>query len=207
MVARLREQGIRDPRVLAAMASVARHAFVDAALASRAYEDTALPIGNQQTISQPYIVARMLEIAAGAPSGHRHWLEIGTGCGYQAAVMAQLADQVISIERIKALADRARANLRPLRVANLRLLHADGLAGYAPGAPYDAIVIAAAGLEIPAALLAQLAIGGRLVAPVEQTGGAVHQQRLTVIERTGEHDFARTLLEAVNFVPLLAGTQ
>jgi protein-L-isoaspartate(D-aspartate) O-methyltransferase len=208
MVARLKQQGITDPRVLAAMNAVPRHAFVDAAFASRAYEDTALPIGQQQTISQPYIVARMLELALGAPSGHRTWLEIGTGCGYEAAVMAQLANDVISIERIKSLADRARANVRPLRIPNLRLLYGDGLAGFPAHAPYDAIVIAAAGLQLPDSLLAQLAIGGRVVAPMVRAGhGPAQEQWLTLIERTGPQVYARNVLEQVNFVPLLAGTQ
>jgi protein-L-isoaspartate(D-aspartate) O-methyltransferase len=208
MVARLQKQGISSPRVLAAMGAVPRHAFVDAAFASRAYEDTALPIGQQQTISQPYIVARMLELALGAPSGHRTWLEIGTGCGYEAAVMAQLVSEVISIERIKSLADRARANVRPLRIPNLRLLYGDGLAGFPAHAPYDAIVIAAAGLQLPESLLAQLAIGGRVVAPLVRTGhGLAQEQWLTLIERTGPQTYARSSLEQVNFVPLLAGTQ
>jgi protein-L-isoaspartate(D-aspartate) O-methyltransferase len=208
MAQRLEKQGIRNARVLAAMAAVPRHLFVDPALASRAYEDTALPIGSHQTISQPYIVARMLELACGAASGHRAWLELGTGCGYEAAVMAKLADEVVSIERIKSLADRARANVRSLRIPNLRLLHADGLAGYPAHAPYDAIVVAAAGLTLPDALLAQLAIGGRAIAPLARAGrGADAQQWLTLIERTGPATYAHSVLEQVNFVPLLAGTQ
>jgi protein-L-isoaspartate(D-aspartate) O-methyltransferase len=213
MIARLRQQGIRDAAVLSAMERVPRHAFVDAALASRAYEDTALPIGSQQTISQPFIVARMLELALHAPAMRARprphkWLEIGTGCGYQAAVMAQLADEVISIERIKALSDRARANLRGLRIANLRLLFGDGLAGHAQSAPFDAIVVAAAGIDLPPALLAQLAIGGRAVAPL--AAGVKHapsEQWLTVIERVSANQLTRTVLEPVNFVPLLPGTQ
>lgn len=208
MVARLKQQGIADVRVLAAMGAVPRHTFVDAALASRAYEDTALPIGQQQTISQPFIVARMLELALGAPSGHRTWLEIGTGCGYEAAVMAQLAKDVISIERIKSLADRARANVRPLRIPNLRLVHGDGMVGFPAHAPYDAIVIAAAGLQLPESLLAQLAIGGRVVAPLVRAGhGLAQEQWLTLIERTGPQAYAQSRLDQVNFVPLLAGTQ
>jgi protein-L-isoaspartate(D-aspartate) O-methyltransferase len=221
MITRLRQQGIREPAVLAAMERVPRHAFVDAALASRAYEDTALPIGNQQTISQPFIVARMLELALQAPAmrtgakPHR-WLEIGTGCGYQAAVMAQMTDEVISIERIKALSDRARANLRGLRIANLRLLFGDGLAGHAPSAPFDAIVVAAAGIDLPATLLAQLAVGGRAIAPLaappaapfaNQASAATGDQWLTIIERVRANQFTRTVLEPVRFVPLLPGTQ
>jgi protein-L-isoaspartate(D-aspartate) O-methyltransferase len=209
MVARLRGQGIANVAVLKAMALVPRHAFVDAALASRAYEDTALPIGSGQTISQPYIVARMLELALQAPatpagSKPAKWLEIGTGCGYQAAVMAQLADEVISIERLKALSAQARHNLRALRIANLRLVFGDGLAGHADNAPFQAIVVAAAGLDLPLTLLQQLAVGGRAVAPLQT---AKPGQRLTVIERTGTYQFTRTAHEAVNFVPLLAGTQ
>jgi protein-L-isoaspartate(D-aspartate) O-methyltransferase len=220
MVMRLRAQGIQHPRVLTAMAQAPRHAFVDAALASRAYEDTALPIGSGQTISQPYIVARMLELALLAPVTQAtgrpaKWLEIGTGCGYQAAVMAQLAAEVISIERIKALSNLARNNLRPLRVANLRLIFGDGLAGHADNAPYEAIIVAAAGLDLPLALLQQLAIGGRAVVPLSNSAGAVMRpahasagsQWLTVIERVSAQQFTRRMLEPVNFVPLLAGTQ
>lgn len=210
MVQRLRRQGIMNPAVLAAMQRIPRHQFVDAALASRAYEDTALPIGSQQTISQPFIVARMLELALQAPAmrqtvGPHRWLEIGTGCGYQAAVMAQLAAEVISIERIKALSDRARANLRPLRVANLRLVFGDGLAGHPPSAPFAAVVVAAAGLDLPAHLLAQLSVGGRAVAPLAANGA--QGQWLTVIERVSANQFTRSITEPVNFVPLLPGTQ
>jgi protein-L-isoaspartate(D-aspartate) O-methyltransferase len=220
MVARLRAQGIAHPQVLAAMAQVPRHAFVDAALASRAYEDTALPIGSGQTISQPYVVARMLELALQAPAAAggkpKKWLEIGTGCGYQAAVMAQLAGEVISIERIRALSALARHNLRALRIANLRLVFGDGLAGHADNAPFEAMVVAAAGLDLPPALLQQLATGGRAVAPLSipdhvrsaprvRTEQAATQW-LTVIERVGAQQFTRTVYEPVNFVPLLAGT-
>ncbi len=198
MIARLREQGIADETVLAAMTAVPRHAFVDAALASRAYEDTALPIGFEQTISQPYVVARMLEAArVGRALGRA--LEVGTGCGYQAAVLAQLATEVYSIERIGALAERARANLRPLRIPNLRLVHGDGFKGLPEAAPFDAIVVAAAPRAVPAALLDQLARGGRLVIPV-----GADEQQLRSLERTAR-GFREHRLDAVRFVPMRVG--
>ncbi len=201
MVARLRdEKGIRDEAVLAAMASVPRHLFVEEAIASRAYEDTALPIGFEQTISQPFIVARMLEtLRAGQPLGRV--LEIGTGCGYQAAVLAAVAREVYSIERIAALLEKARANLRPLRLANLRLMHGDGAQGLLQAAPFDAIILAAAAPQIPEALKSQLAEGGRLIAPV---GGA--DQELVLVERTRD-GFTEKRLEPVKFVPLRGGKQ
>jgi protein-L-isoaspartate(D-aspartate) O-methyltransferase len=198
MVARLREQGIADELVLAAMGAVPRHLFVDQALASRAYEDSALPIGFEQTISQPYVVARMLE-AARAGRTLARVLEVGTGCGYQAAVLARLAREVYSIERIQPLAEKARAHLRPMRLANVRLVHGDGYQGLPAVAPFDAIVVAAAAAEIPAALLEQLAIGGRLVMPV---GTAA--QHLLLVERTPA-GYKETRLEAVRFVPLRLG--
>ena len=180
------------------MAAVPRHAFVEEALATRAYEDAALPIGFEQSISRPYTVARMLE-AARAGRDLDRVLEVGTGCGYQAALIARLAKEAYSIERIAALAQKARANLRPLRIANLRLLHGDGYAGLAEVAPFDAVVVAAAAPEVPKALLAQLARGGRLVIPV-----GTDEQRLRVFERTAagvkEHR-----LDAVRFVPLRVG--
>jgi protein-L-isoaspartate(D-aspartate) O-methyltransferase len=180
------------------MAAVPRHQFVDAALASRAYEDTALPIGFEQTISQPYVVARMLEAArAGRELGRV--LEVGTGCGYQAALLARLAGEVYSIERIGALAEKARANLRALRLANLRLVHGDGFAGLPEAAPFDAIVVAAAPREVPPALLGQLAQGGRLVIPV----GAGEQQ-LRVVDRT-TRGFRQNRLDPVKFVPMRVG--
>jgi protein-L-isoaspartate(D-aspartate) O-methyltransferase len=198
MIARLREQGIADETVLAAMTAVPRHAFVDAALASRAYEDTALPIGFEQTISQPYVVARMLEAArVGRALGRA--LEVGTGCGYQAAVLAQLATEVYSIERIGALAERARANLRPLRIPNLRLVHGDGFKGLPEAAPFDAIVVAAAPRAVPEALLDQLARGGRLVIPV-----GADEQQLRSLERTAR-GFREHRLDAVRFVPMRVG--
>lgn len=202
MVTRLREQGIVDEAVLAAMAQVPRHLFVDEALSSRAYEDTALPIGFEQTISQPYVVARMIEALRGPeerPLGKV--LEVGTGCGYQAAVLAQLAKEVYSIERIQGLHERARANLRPMRIANLRLAWGDGYQGLAEAAPFDAIIVAAAAPRMPAALLAQLGPGGRLIAPVGTTA-----QQLQWIERTPSGVIERAL-ELVHFVPLRAGKQ
>ncbi len=178
MVERVRELGVRDPRVLDAMRAVPRHLFVDEALASRAYEDTALPIGHGQTISQPYIVARIAELALEGIADPRaaRLLEIGTGCGYAAAVMAQLFGDVVSVERLRALHDRARENLRPLRLPNLRLVFGDGNRGVAAGAPYDAIVAAAAGDELPPAWIEQLKPGGRIVAPVGALQPAVDRR-------------------------------
>jgi len=199
MVARLREQGIADEAVLVAMGSVPRHLFVDAALASRAYEDTALPIGFEQTISRPFVVARMIAVARAGRTLERV-LEVGTGCGYGAAVFAYVAKEVYSIERIQALAERARANLRPLRIANLRLVHGDGSKGLPEAAPFDAIVVAAAALDVPRALIDQLADGGRLIIPV----GAAEQE-LRVIERTAAGKLKDRRLDAVHFVPLRAG--
>jgi protein-L-isoaspartate(D-aspartate) O-methyltransferase len=199
MVERLRDQGIRDERVLAAMAAVPRHLFVEEALASRAYEDTALPIGFGQTISQPYVVAKMLEtLLAGKSAGKT--LEIGTGCGYQAAVLAHVFPEVYSIERIKALLERARANLLALRLANLRLAHGDGHGGLEKAAPFQSIVVAAAARGVPEALLRQLAPGGRMVLPLD-SGGA---QRLVLVERNGR-GFVESELDAVRFVPMEAG--
>jgi protein-L-isoaspartate(D-aspartate) O-methyltransferase len=198
MVARLREQGVTDDLVLAAMGAVPRHLFVDQALASRAYEDSALPIGFEQTISQPYVVARMVE-AARAGRTLARVLEVGTGCGYQAAVLARVAREAYSIERIQPLAEKARTNLRPMRLANLRLVHGDGYQGLPEAAPFDAIVVAAAAAQVPAALLEQIAVGGRLVMPV---GTAA--QHLLLVERTPQ-GYKETRLEAVRFVPLRLG--
>jgi protein-L-isoaspartate(D-aspartate) O-methyltransferase len=201
MVERLRADGIRDERVLAAMAAVPRHLFVDEALASRAYEDDALPIGFGQTISQPYVVARMIEaVARGRELGKV--LEIGTGCGYQAAVLAAIAREVYSIERLRALHEKARANLRPLRLANLRLVHGDGSLGLEKAAPFDAIVVAAAARELPQALLGQLARGGRMVLPLRQPGAGA--QRLVLVER-GARGYTEAALDPVRFVPLVTG--
>jgi len=202
MIQRLREQGISDERVLAAMMAVPRHIFVDQGLASRAYEDAALPIGYSQTISQPWVVARMISAvcAKGVPG---RVLEVGGGCGYQAAVLAQLCPEVYVIERIRGLYDHARQRLRDLGLMPpVRLVHGDGMLGLPSAAPFDAILVAAAGLEIPRALMEQLAVGGRLIAP---EGASV--QRLVLLERTGENTWDRSELEAVRFVPLRGGVQ
>lgn len=200
MVARLRESGIRDEAVLAAMAAVPRHIFVDEGLASRAYEDTALPIGFEQTISQPLVVARMIEAVRGQkPLGNV--LEVGTGCGYQAAVLARLARSVYSVERIAGLLEKARGNLRALRLSNLRLVHGDGGLGLPEAAPFDGIVVAAAASEVPGALLQQLAAGGRMIVPVGSG-----DQALCLIERTAA-GLTEKWLDAVRFVPLRGGKQ
>lgn len=202
MVERLRAGGIGDARVLRALALVPRHLFVDPGLAIQAYEDAALPIGHQQTISKPSVVARMIELAAAGRALDRV-LEIGTGCGYQAAVLSQVARDVYSIERIKPLYERAKVNLRPLRVPNIRLHYGDGRIGLPAAAPFDAIVIAAAGFEVPHALMEQLAVGGRLVAPVAALGGQA--QVLTLVERVGPSQWRESRLDRVFFVPLKSG--
>ncbi|MCK6373690.1 MAG: protein-L-isoaspartate(D-aspartate) O-methyltransferase [Zoogloea sp.] len=200
MVERLREQGVRDEKVLAAMMAVPRHLFVEEALATRAYEDTALPLGLQQTISQPFVVARMIELLrAGRELGKT--LEVGTGCGYQAAVLSHVATEVYSVERLRLLLDRARNNLRHLRLPNVRLKHADGSVGLKEAAPFDTIIVAAAAPKVPPALTEQLAEGGRLILPV----GAADQS-LVLIERTSR-GLRETRLSAVRFVPLLPGTE
>lgn len=201
MVERLREKGIRSEAVLAAMAAVPRHVFVEEALASRAYEDTALPLGMGQTISQPYIVARMIELLLNGRSGIGKTLEIGAGCGYQAAVLAQLSKEVYAVERIGPLLEKAKANMRTLQQFNVRLKHADGMLGLPEAGPFDSIIVAAAGLNIPPALLSQLAPGGRLVLPV-----GASEQYLSLIERSPQ-GYTETRLDAVRFVPLLSGTQ
>jgi len=201
MVARLREQGVTDARVLEAMSGVPRHFFVEEALASRAYEDTALPIGYGQTISQPYVVARMIaELRKSRELGKV--LEVGTGCGYQAAVLAALATEVYSIERIRELHERARINLRELRLKNLRLDYGDGGAGLEKAAPFDSIILAAAAPEMPQALLLQLARGGRMILPLRE--GKAGAQRLVLVERS-RLGFTETALDPVRFVPLQAG--
>jgi protein-L-isoaspartate(D-aspartate) O-methyltransferase len=202
MVDRVRELGVRDARVLDAMRAVPRHLFVDQALASRAYEDTALPIGHGQTISQPYIVARTLELAfeSIADPHAARVLEIGTGCGYAAAVLAQLAGEVVSIERLRALHEKARDNLRPLRLSKLRLVFGDGSRGVPEAAPYDAIVAAAAGGEIPPAWIEQLKPGGRIVAPL-----GTDEQQLVVAQKGDSGKLVRSGKEAVRFVPLRGG--
>jgi protein-L-isoaspartate(D-aspartate) O-methyltransferase len=200
MVARVAQQGVQDQLVLAALDSVPRHMFIEPALSAQAYVDASLPIGHHQTISQPYIVARMIEVMRNGGKLGRV-LEIGTGCGYQAAVLACVAQEVYSIERIKPLHELAKANLRPLRIANLRLHYGDGMLGLPQVAPFDGIILAAAGLEVPRALLEQLAIGGRLVAPV---GAQV--QHLQLITRSGKAEWMSETLEDCHFVPLRPGT-
>ncbi len=200
MVTRLVEQGIADLRVLEVMRTVPRHLFVDEALATRAYEDTALPIGSGQTISQPYAVARMTEALMGGKAPGKV-LEVGTGCGYQSAVLASLAAEVFSVERIGDLARRSRERLRQLQVRNVRIRHGDGYAGWAEHAPYDGILVAAAPTLVPQALLDQLAEGGRLVLPVGERGG---QQQLRLIERRGG-EFHDEVLGTASFVPMLQG--
>jgi protein-L-isoaspartate(D-aspartate) O-methyltransferase len=199
LIARLREQGITEPEVLERIRAVPRHLFVDEALASRAYEDTALPIGHGQTISQPYIVARMTQslIEAGRP---RKVLEVGSGCGYQTAVLAPLVTTLYSIERIGALQQRARQVLRDLKIRNVHMKHGDGFEGWAAYAPYDGIIVTAASFSVPRALLEQLADGGRLVIPV----GPDREQQLLRITRRGER-IDKESLGAVTFVPLLQG--
>ena len=202
LVRRLVAQGLQHPAVERAMATVPRHRFVDSALASQAYEDISLPIGLGQTISQPTIVARMLELlCTGRPLPLGRVLEVGTGCGYQAALLSLLCHEVYSIERLRSLHERARENLRELRLPNLHLLLGDGMAGYLAGAPYAGIIVAAAGPELPTVWLEQLAIGGRLVAPTELSPG---QQHLVLIERTAQ-GWNRQVLDAVRFVPLKSG--
>jgi protein-L-isoaspartate(D-aspartate) O-methyltransferase len=205
MLRHLAAQGVCDAQVLAAMGAVERHRFVDSALANQAYEDTSLPIGLGQTISKPNVVARMLELlrqGAGATGKLGRVLEIGTGCGYQAALLSHLASEVYSMERLRGLHDKARENLRTLRLANVHLLFGDGMIGYAKGAPYAAIIAAAGGQAIPPAWIEQLAMGGRLVAPLQATNGA---QALVVIDKTPQ-GVRQTVLEPVHFVPLKSGT-
>ncbi len=207
MVNKLAAQGIRDARVLQAMGRVERHRFVDTALATQAYEDTSLPIGLGQTISKPNVVARMAELLlaghasqAGEPMGRV--LEIGTGCGYQAAVLSLLVREVYSIERLRGLHEKARENLRPLRLPNVHLLFGDGMLGFPKGAPYAGIIAAAGGEAVPQAWIDQLAVGGRLVAPVAASAGG--PQALLVLDKTAS-GLQRSLLEAVHFVPLKSG--
>ena len=201
MIERLREQGIRDEQVLAAIASVPRHVFVEEALASRAYEDTALPLGFSQTISQPYIVARMIELLRENRATLGKTLEIGAGCGYQAAVLAQLTNEVYALERIEPLLAKAKLNMRAIRQFKVRLKHADGQLGLPEAAPFDSIIVAAAATNVPKALLQQLALGGRMLLPV---GGS--DQFLLLIERRAQ-GYVETRLDGVRFVPLLSGLE
>lgn len=206
MVQLLAAEGISEPQVLRAMGTVDRHRFVDSALVPQAYEDTALPIGLGQTISKPSVVARMTELLLqgglrGEDGRLGRVLDVGTGCGYQAVVLAQLASEVYSIERLRDLHEKARANLRPLRIANVHLILGDGMAGFAQGAPYAGILAAAGGEAVPDAWIDQLAYGGRIVAPVAAAPG---QQALMVIDKSRQ-GVQQTILEAVNFVPLKSG--
>jgi protein-L-isoaspartate(D-aspartate) O-methyltransferase len=206
MVERIRAEGIHCAPVLEALAQVPRHHFVDTGLAAQAYEDTSLPIGHGQTISKPSVVARMLALLFERRPGAQRLgrvLEVGTGCGYQAALLCRLATQVISVERLRPLHDKARENLAPLRSSNLRLVYGDGRLGHAPNAPYDAIVSAAGGEDLPQAWLDQLAIGGRLVAPMHT--GADGAQVLVSVDRD-ESGWSRRVHEGVRFVPLRSGT-
>ena len=207
MSQRLRALGVTHEAVLNAMATVPRHQFVDAALVAQAYEDTSLPIGHGQTISKPSVVARMIELLMGGANARRtlslgQALEIGTGCGYQAAVLSLLARQVVSVERLKPLHDKARDLLGHVRSPNLRLVYGDGMRGHPPNAPYDSIIAAAGGDALPAEWLEQLAVGGRLVSPVRQAGG--DRQVLMVVDRT-EQGYEHKAYEAVHFVPLKSG--
>lgn len=204
MIDRLREQGIANENVLRAMGEIPRHIFVQEALASRAYEDTALPLGFGQTISQPYIVARMIEILYESRAGLGKVLEVGAGCGYQAAVLARLTNEVYALERIAGLLDLARVHLRTLKEFKVRLKYADGQQGLPEAAPFDSIIVAAAGPVVPPALLSQLALGGRLLLPILAAGGK--EQYLCQIDR-GKDGFTETHREAVRFVPLLSGIQ
>ncbi len=199
LVQRLREQGIANPAVLDRIRNVPRHIFVDEALSSRAYEDTALPIGFGQTISQPYIVARMTEaLLEGAPL--HSVLEVGTGCGYQTAVLAPLVDRLYTIERIEPLLTRAKLRLKELELRNVRFRHADGGLGWKACAPYDGILVAAAPLSVPEGLIKQLRVGGRLIVPIGPEG----QQELVRFTRK-EQRVEREVLGPVSFVPLLGG--
>jgi len=202
MIQRLAQQGIKDAKVLAAMEAVPRHMFIEPGLASQAYIDASLPIGYHQTISQPYIVARMIEVLRDGIEGKMsRVLEIGTGCGYQAAVLAQVAEQVYSIERIRPLHEQARNNLRSLLIPNLRLHYGDGMLGLPQVGSFDGIILAAAGMEVPQALLDQMAIGGRLAAPV-----GTKNQELRLIRRVRRNEWTTETLERCHFVPLRPGT-
>jgi protein-L-isoaspartate(D-aspartate) O-methyltransferase len=205
MVQKLAEQGIEDEVVLAAMGQIERHRFVDSALVNQAYEDTSLPIGLGQTISKPNVVARMMALLREAPGLQGQpmgrVLEIGTGCGYQAAVLSLLAREVYSIERLRGLHDKARENLRPMRLPNVHVIFGDGMLGYPQGGPYSAIVSAAGGEAMPQAWIDQLAEGGRIVAPMQTSSG---QQALVVVDKTPQ-GLKQMLLEPVLFVPLKSG--
>lgn len=201
LVQRLKDQGITDQQVLDVVAGTPRHIFIDEALSHRAYEDTALPIGFNQTISQPYIVARMTEILL-AEGPIERVLEVGTGSGYQTTILAQLVDKVFSVERIKPLQDKARQRFTLLKIRNVSLKHSDGGMGWPDRGPFDGIMVTAAPEEVPPELLTQLVVGGRLVIPV---GGSQNQQ-LKLVIRVTETEYETSVLEGVKFVPLLSGT-
>ena len=201
LIQRLKEEGIMNPTVLEVIRNTPRHLFVDEALASRAYDDTSLPIGHGQTISQPYVVARMTE-ALLRDGPLNKVLEIGTGSGYQAAVLAHVVNEVFTVERIAVLINQARRRFQDLRLRNVRVKHADGMIGWPEQAPFDGILATAAPEGVPPALLAQLAVGGRLVIPV----GDSNAQALILITRTSE-GFKDEVLDQVTFVPMRAGTQ
>ncbi|MGH1431845.1 MAG: protein-L-isoaspartate(D-aspartate) O-methyltransferase [Neptuniibacter sp.] len=201
LINRLREQGINNEEVLTIMRETPRHIFIDEALAHRAYEDTALPIGYNQTISQPFIVARMTE-ALLAEGPLKKVLEVGTGSGYQTSILAPLVGELYSIERIRPLQEKARARLRTLGIKNVRLKHTDGGMGWSAKAPFDGILAACAPEDVPEELKQQLAIGGRLIIPV----GGSENQELKLVIRESEDEFTTEVLECVKFVPLLSGT-
>ena len=198
MVERLRDQGVKDEQVLAAMLDIPRHIFVDEALSSRAYDDVSLPIGFGQTISNPFTVARMVELARGGRTLGKV-LEIGTGCGYQAAVLSRVARGVYSVERLAGLLSKARVRLRELGIRNVKVKHGDGHAGLKEVGPFNAIVIAAAATHLPELLTEQLAPGGRLVLPL-----GTREQRLVLVERNAD-GFTQSVLDEVKFVPMIAG--
>ena len=200
MVERLRGQGIRDEAVLAVMGELPRHIFVDEALASHAYEDIALPLGFGQTISSPHTVARMTELALGGGAAVQKVLEVGTGCGYQTAVLAKLVKQVYSMERLAALLNHARRHLREVRLLNVHLRHGDGLLGMPQVAPFDAIVMTAAAARVPEKLVEQLKPTGRMIMPISSAKG----QQLCVVERT-QQGYTERRMDRVKFVPLLPG--
>lgn len=201
MIERLRQQGIRDEVVLNAMAATPRHVFIEEALAHRAYEDTALPLGLGQTISQPFVVARMIELLRAGRSGLGKTLEIGAGCGYQASVLGRLTAEVYAVERLKPLLEKAKINLRQTQQFNIRLKYADGQEGLPEAAPFDTIICAAAATHVPPALLQQLTVGGRMVLPLGTT-----DQVILLIERT-VNGFVDARYEAVRFVPMLSGIE
>ena len=202
MIKRLAEQGITNKRILEIMRDTPRHIFMDEALSSRAYEDTSLPIGYNQTISQPYIVAKMTEVLLGSVGNLKKVLEIGTGCGYQTAILAQLVDHVYSVERLLPLQKKAKLHIGELKFKNISYLHGDGNLGWSDYAPFDGILVSAAPAEIPAMLLEQLSIGGVMVIPTGSSGMQVLQR----VTRTPS-GYEKENLEAVTFVPFLSGTE